>query len=642
MFPCRCACLRRTPWHQRLRVALLLLTGWWGMVLGCAAAAAGQPPVVEISRMAQSPLSLTEHLAVLEDPTQSASLADVQAPALAARFRASLGPAESLSFGITASAYWFRVVLRNDDDQPLERLLEIAYARLSHVELHRPLPGGGYQALGTGATAPFDSRPYANRFFVFPLTLPAHAEQTYYLRVRSTTAFIVPARLWTPQAFHLHERNDYLAQAWYFGMAAAMILFNLLMFARLRDVLYLLYVGFALSMSFALASQNGLVKEFARLQSPLWSDLSTTFGYSITIAMGMLFMRRMLEMATLMPRTDRLFKLLVLFFFLSPVVFLFSGQAFIQTAALVYIAAVVLMIVVAFRCAWLSQRSAYFFLAAFLLLGLGAITNTLRAIGLVPTHPITVNAMQLGAALEMLLLSFALADRFDQIRRDKNRIQGKLLLARQQLIDNLQHAERRLEQRVAERTQELGELNARLAALSMTDSLTGLANRRQFDEALRSEWERARRTGQPLALLMLDVDHFKRYNDLYGHLAGDECLQRVAAVLGGAARRGGDLVARFGGEEFALILPNTDGASARLVAEQIIHDVQALGLPHAGSGHGCVTLSVGVACTDPGAGGAPDSLIHSADVALYRAKGQGRNGAALAAGAPASTAGHGV
>lgn len=182
-----------------------------------------------------------------------------------------------------------------------------------------------------------------------------------------------------------------------------------------------------------------------------------------------------------------------------------------------------------------------------------------------------------------------------------------------------------LEQRVAERTAQLEEANRRLDALSTTDDLTGLANRRRFDEVLRTECARAARNGQALALIMLDVDYFKRYNDHYGHQAGDACLVRVARTLAAGMRRASDLTARYGGEEFCVVLPNTGAEEARRVGETLRGAVEALGLAHAGSKAGLVTISVGVAVQPALDSGDPEALLQLADAALYRAKDAGRN-----------------
>ncbi len=190
--------------------------------------------------------------------------------------------------------------------------------------------------------------------------------------------------------------------------------------------------------------------------------------------------------------------------------------------------------------------------------------------------------------------------------------------------------ERRLTALVAERTSELRDANEKLAQLATEDGLTGLANKRRFDEFLAAEWHRSARMGAPLSLLAIDVDHFKQFNDTYGHPAGDECLRRVAAVLRAGVRTDTDFAARQGGEEFAVVLTGTGEEGARQVAESLRAGVEALRMSHAASSTGSVvTISVGVASVTAGtATSATDGLIafvSAADAALYAAKGGGRN-----------------
>ncbi|MCZ8253110.1 MAG: diguanylate cyclase [Hylemonella sp.] len=167
--------------------------------------------------------------------------------------------------------------------------------------------------------------------------------------------------------------------------------------------------------------------------------------------------------------------------------------------------------------------------------------------------------------------------------------------------------------------------NQQLELLSATDGLTGLANRRQFDQHLYSEWQRSMRSGLPISLLLLDIDHFKRYNDRYGHLAGDACLRQVAAILYDCAQRTGELVARYGGEEFALLLPGADGDVAMTVAQRCMDEVAKARILHADSPvaeH--LTVSIGVATVVASQDLVPESLVRCADEALYRVKSSGR------------------
>lgn len=190
----------------------------------------------------------------------------------------------------------------------------------------------------------------------------------------------------------------------------------------------------------------------------------------------------------------------------------------------------------------------------------------------------------------------------------------------------LAQANTELEDKVQQRTQALEEVNQQLEVLSVTDALTRLANRRRFDAVWLDEWQRALRQATPLAVIMLDVDHFKAYNDHYGHQQGDECLRRVGEVLLTTVRRAGELVARYGGEEFVVVLPGTSVIHAMAVAESIRANIQAAGIAHAHSGVAAVvTVSLGVAVGIPTQGDVRDALVHAADAALYRAKDQGRN-----------------
>ena len=178
---------------------------------------------------------------------------------------------------------------------------------------------------------------------------------------------------------------------------------------------------------------------------------------------------------------------------------------------------------------------------------------------------------------------------------------------------------------IAENSAELERANAQLSRLSVTDGLTGVGNRRLFDEALATEWARGARQQQPLALLMIDVDHFKLYNDSYGHQGGDDCLRRVAGVLEGCVKRGGELLARYGGEEFVVLLPSTDLAAAAAFAQRCLDRLDAARLPHRASPvSGWVTISIGVADVVPAQGVSPSSLVRRADAALYAAKKLGR------------------
>jgi diguanylate cyclase (GGDEF)-like protein len=211
--------------------------------------------------------------------------------------------------------------------------------------------------------------------------------------------------------------------------------------------------------------------------------------------------------------------------------------------------------------------------------------------------------------------------------------QALLALTAQMLVHSARHKTQMLD--IVQGQQALRAANAQLAELARNDPLTGLANRRHFDEVKEIEFRRTQRLGQPLALLVCDIDNFKRYNDAYGHASGDSCLRAVAQAIKAAVRRAGDLVARIGGEEFVVLLPSTDREAALALADRVIAAVADAAIPHKDSDTASViTVSIGVAVTTTTPAAGFDALFQVADRALYAAKAAGRNRAVLAEEAP--------
>ncbi len=203
------------------------------------------------------------------------------------------------------------------------------------------------------------------------------------------------------------------------------------------------------------------------------------------------------------------------------------------------------------------------------------------------------------------------------------------------VIDEFRH----LGAALNEAASRIQERDVQLAELASRDGLTGLLNRRAFDQCLMREWHRAERDRASLAVAMIDIDRFKLLNDRYGHGPGDDCLKHVAAALGAALRKPSDIVARYGGEEIVLIMPGTNAAEAKIVADRLVDVVRDLAIPNVDAEGGVVTISIGVAATS---GAYPrssaDNLLKAADAALYRAKAQGRNRALIGEGGAGETA----
>lgn len=254
---------------------------------------------------------------------------------------------------------------------------------------------------------------------------------------------------------------------------------------------------------------------------------------------------------------------------------------------------------------------------AWVILLLGSVAYILKLFSILPSMFFTDYGMQIGSAMEVILLSFALAHRMRVLKEENVRIQKE--------------ATEMLEVRVQQRTQELDSAlkdlsiaSEKLKDLSRTDALTGCKNRSCFDELLEMEWRRAYHARSTIALLMLDIDHFKSINDTYGHLCGDACLKQVAAAIRNLIRRPDDEAFRYGGEEFAVLLPNTDLAGATHLANILLTHVATLSVIYEGK-RIPLTVSVGVACLSPEEDDSSEALIFEADKALYEAKRSGRN-----------------
>ncbi|MBK9625498.1 MAG: hypothetical protein IPO38_13640 [Rhodocyclaceae bacterium] len=409
--------------------------------------------VLDVGQIGGEPAVLTRYFDVLEDPGGQMTLADVQQPEIAARFGAPPLPAESLNFGLSASAFWLRLKVRNLSGRASDQLLEIAYPRLFRVDFYGLSPGLPDRIIKSGYAEPFASRLYKHRFFIFPVSMSAQGEQTIYLRIESRTSVEIPAKLWNRNAFHIHERIDYTAQAAFFGMAVAMLLFNLLLLISLRDRGYLYYILFVGSNVLAVASSTGLGIEYLWGDAPAWSTISFAVAAHLCAIFLVAFMRHMIGTETLLPRSDKALKAVIAINAAACAVTLFTYQ--IAMTLVMVIVSAVLIVVVALMGCFKRQRGAYIFTAAFLMLLLGVIVLALRILGVLPTNFITVTGIQLGAAVEMIFLAFALADRFHVIRAEKEKAQA-------QIVESLRSSERLLEARVEERTAELSATVARL------------------------------------------------------------------------------------------------------------------------------------------------------------------------------------
>ena len=606
------------------------LVGRWcavallGLLCGVAAARG-----VDVAALPADGLALGPQWELLPDPARELDLR----AAMRAAWQPSRVSGDAVSYGYTRQAMWLRLPLRNDGAQPVRTVLDVSYPLLQYLDVHLISRDGQVRKYELGYQRPSANRLWPGGNISVPLELAPGEAVTLVLRVASANSLIVPARLWPAEEFRHADQRRLALQMLYFGLALAVAVYNLMIFLSLRDASFGWYVLFAGSIALALACFTGVGATFMWPDAPAWQQRGVNLSGSVAAIALMMFSRRMLRTRETMPRLD-----------LALRGFIGLNLAFIPLLAGWFAAVAPFWAVssavsagVLLACGITGtlqrQRSAYFFVVAFGVLLVAVVLSHLRNLGLLPSNLVTSAGTQAGSALDLLLLSFALADRYARMRADTERAQAQALQAEQARVQALIDTERQLEARVLERTAALAEANRQLEQMSQTDGLTGLANRRHFDVSLAAEWSRAQRAGRPLGLGLLDVDHFKSYNDDMGHVAGDDCLRQIAAVLTETVgRRSGEVVARYGGEEFAFIVPGADAAHMQALGERIVTALRARRLPHAAGVAGRVTASIGLAAETPLAGRRAEQLVQAADAALYAAKAAGRDRVQLAQG----------
>jgi diguanylate cyclase (GGDEF)-like protein len=469
-----------------------------------------------------------------------------------------------------------------------------------------------------GDKLPFSKRVVKHRNVIFDVPLAIGESVRIYIRVRTEGSLQVPLFLRSPRAMLAKDHEEQFALGLFYGVMVAMLLYNLLIFLSIRDISYLYYVTYIFGWAMFQMSLNGLAFEYLWPESPKWGNMATPFFVGSTLVAAAMFARVFLETRTHMPRFDRLLKVSAGAATIATVSAVVASYGIaMKLGTFVALTESILIVSVALWSLKKGVRQARFFMLAWSALLLGIMVYALKTFGVLPSNTFTEYGMQLGAAAELILLSFALAHRMRLLKEDNERIQRE--------------ANESLERRVQERTQELDEAllrlsqaNEKLKDLSHIDGLTAINNRAYFNEQFEFEWQRAMRVRSPVGLLMIDVDHFKRFNDTYGHLGGDACLKVVAQTIQQAIKRPADRCYRYGGEEFSALLPHTDMEGSIYIAETICRAVEALDFRIDGK-RIPVTISIGVSSIIPERDFACEALISYADQALYQAKRNGRN-----------------
>ncbi len=616
--------------------AFMLLA--FGLVLGLARAEPAPAPGP------LGPVSLGRFVEVLEDPSRVLSLDDVRRAANAQRFAPSAD--DILNFGYSRASVWLRLDLGGVAIPESGWLLEVGFPSLDEVDLYLPAiaADGGvvYRMQQGGDTRPWIEREIQDRAPVFRLPANVATEEPIYLRVSTRSVLTVPLYLWQPRAFAASGVREQLTYGMFYGLVIALFCYNLLLLASLRDRTHLWYVLYVGMFGLALFTLDGFAFEYFWPENVWWANRALGAMLCGTLAFAALFARNFLSLRGNLPRVDSLVIAVALAGALGTLIAV-VGEAehyswVMRVLSVVATAAGVAILTVAARQLAHGYRAARFFLLAWSALVLFVALVVLRNFALLPTHFLTVYGLHIGLALDVVLLSLALADRIRVHERESALAQRRALGHQRALLETTQANERELEAHIRERTRELNRVNERLREearerealmhqlrereehlrfMAQHDPLTGLPNRISLQQRLELALDLAKRNRKKVAVMMVDLDDFKKLNDARGHLVGDQALAAVAARLRTSVRAS-DTVARYGGDEFVVLAGDLDRIDdARMIAEKIA-DMVNVPLALEG-GLARIACSIGISVyPDDAADG--EALIDRADKAMYSAK----------------------
>jgi two-component system, sensor histidine kinase LadS len=588
--------------------------------------------------------SLGAHAELLIDEGGNLSIQDVAAPERAAQF--TLIDNINRSYGYSRTPHWVRFTLQQDDAKAREWLLEVVHAYLDDVQLYTSdaTAPGGWRMRRTGDRVPFIWRDVDYHNFVFRVPLEGSQARTFYLRLQTEGNLSFPLQIWSPHHFAEAKAEEQALLGAYYGIIVTIILYNLFLYFSFREKVYLFYVVHAAVLALFLFTTNGLAYQYLWPNSPWFGNYAHLLLSCGAVLAGGIFFWMFLRLRDRFPLLDLLFRAAVV----PPAVLMVAAIWLRYDIASRAIMAVTLVDLVFWLGAgvWLVYkrfRPARLFVLVFFVEIVGAGFTVLNRIGLLSTSLLTEHMLQIGSVIEMVLFSMALATRINTLRRENEQVQAAWLKNQEDALQEAKRSESALEQRVTERTialwranqqleQEIGvrrqaeellrESEQKMRHMAHHDSLTELPNRTLVVDRLDKALAHGKRHAERIAVMMIDLDHFKAVNDTLGHPTGDRLLIEVGMRLQQCIRET-DSVGRMSGDEFVVVLAGLpDDNDATAIAEKII---QSLAEPVIIDGHALrVGCSLGLAI-HPDDGADSYTLLKNADIAMYRAKIAGRN-----------------
>lgn len=531
------------------------------------------------------------------------------------------------SFGYTGDIYWLQFTLPGSRD---ERLIHIGYPLLDHIEVYFVSAYGEREHFFTGDSLPFEQRPVHHEEFVIPV--PFKELTTVLVRVESGSSMRIPVTVWNEERFYIDRNSQSMAMGVYFGLLICMIVYNLFTYVVTREPGFLNYSLYVTCTGLLVSSLSGAGYRYLWPASTWLQERAVILFGAAAIMCASLFIYHLLNVGRNSPRFGIGLKVIsVIMGTLAALSLLLSYESLIR----VFLAMVLFFgFYIVTMAIWLTikkVRYAQLFIVAWTALILAVMINSLAYLGILDGQFIQRYAIMVGSALEVLILSLILTLRYSHERNERLEAQAASL----QSAKEAEHAQRQLneelESLVEERTtkleavmKQLKKANLKLERKSSEDGLTGLFNRRYFDEQLDREFRRAKRTEKPVTLVMIDIDYFKDLNDEHGHLVGDDVLKELANRMKSSLKRATDSVYRYGGEEFAVILGGTEAHRGKEYAQELAKIVAKTPFTTA-AGDLHITISCGVASFDGNEITDAKALLYAADEALLEAKKSGRN-----------------
>ena len=527
--------------------------------------------------------------------------------------------ADEANFGFDQAHYWFRVPVIPYASNTDLWLLKVAYPLLDTLQLYLYLDDSLVQSFAAGDHLEFDKRPVDFPSFAFPLMLKENRTYWLYAHVYTGSSVQLPLSLQPEAMFWQDALTENAFSVAFYAVLISMLIYNAILFFMVRERSYLYYVLYLAAFVMLMASMDGFAYQFLWPDFPSMHEVSVVLFMNCILITAPLFCTSFLRLASINMSLHRLLMLIPVIGVLGiGASLLMPYQVVVKMTSLMgAITTFSMMGVTIYVMLKAYSREVLIFISAWIALMLGYVFYIAQKLGWLPINNLTEHSIEVGAVIEVLLLALGLAEKINSERK-------KRMVAQQQMLDVQLQANQELDVKVRERTEELERLNDKLKEASVTDALTQVKNRRYFDNKLAAEYHQAFVGKHWISLLMIDIDYFKQFNDTHGHQAGDLVLQKVAKQLEKEVRLSGDVVCRYGGEEFSVLLLNAGADQAREIAERIRKSVSSLKIGWQSSVLN-VTCSIGVSGCIPADSSSSEGLVKKADDNLYKAKENGRD-----------------